>query len=281
MSSEISQLKEKMAQIGLSPRKKLGQNFLVSSHVIQSIVECLAEAPITTNLVEVGPGLGALTERLLLRSMQLKLIELDADLVSYWRSRGVETMHLDAMAAPWGTLFGEHEYQLVSNLPYQISSTLTVLVTKAAPQLKFMVLMFQKEVAEKVMATVGYPNYGWFSIYLQSHWNIRKLLDASPRDFYPAPQVASRVLVFERAPSSWLPSQEEDARWLLFLKSAFQQRRKFLIKNLKMGYTGLPQTTGHEKVFTKLGLSLKVRAEELSLAQFQAMYLEFFVRSSG
>lgn len=255
----IADLKEKMRELEVRAKKTFGQNFLVNDGVIARIVEAVRAAK-PSFLIEIGPGLGALTEPL--RDLKPLLIELDRDLALYWRERGMEVVEDDALKINWNQLPISENTWLVSNLPYQISSRLVVDRCFGPRQLNGMVLMFQKEVAQRLMAPPRASAYGFLSVMAQNFWRMTRVADAAPRDFHPAPKIASRVLRFER-----LPENGFDVGFLKFVKASFAQRRKFLLKNL-----GALGNSDWEGLLSAGGIKLTARAEELSPAQFADLY---------
>jgi 16S rRNA (adenine1518-N6/adenine1519-N6)-dimethyltransferase len=214
----------------------------------------------------VGPGLGALTEPLLARKP--RLIEFDGELAEYWRGRGAEVVAGDALKIDWAGLQLKPGALLVSNTPYQISTSLVVDRCLGPLEIEHMVLMFQKEVAQRLTAAISTKDYGFLSVLTQLHFRMKKVADAAPGDFFPAPKVASRVLWFERLPDSGL-----GLPFLKFVKQAFQFRRKFLLKNLKSAVNA-PTVAKLPEIAEELGISVKARAEELEPQKF----VEFFKR---
>lgn len=264
--SLVFDLKARLQEMGIEPKKAFGQNFLVSSHVIDKIVDSV-RAREFKDLIEVGPGLGALTEPLLKRGLEPRLIELDRDLVEYWRKRGLTVIDDDALKYDWNQLNLREPSLLVSNLPYQISTHIVIERCFGPAALKHMILMFQKEVAERLMAVPRTKAYGLLSVMAQLHFDMRRVADAAPKDFHPAPKVASRVLSFERKPDPGL-----GAPFLKFVKAGFAFRRKFLLKNLR----GVVEKSHMERlpeVWSALNLSEKARAEELTPEQFREAFL--------
>jgi 16S rRNA (adenine1518-N6/adenine1519-N6)-dimethyltransferase len=189
-------------------------------------------------------------------------MELDTKLCQYWRERGYEVLEGDALQADWDALALPQNSVLMSNLPYQISSRLVIDRGLGPKEVTGMVLMFQKEVAQRMMAKADTDAYGLLTVVAASFWKIEKLFEISSKDFFPPPQVASQVLVFRRKPVD-LP-----VAFVEFVKSAFAQRRKFLVKNLSSRYS----QADTKLALSKLGLDEKVRAEVLSPEQFQELY---------
>lgn len=256
---KLFDLKARMQEMEVRAKKSLGQNFLVSETVIGKILEQVEQ----TNppfLLEIGPGLGSLTEHL--RERKPLLIELDSAFAQFWRERGFQVIEADALKVNWEELPLKEDSWLVSNLPYQISSSLVVARCLGPKNLVGMILMFQKEVAERLMATPRTDAYGFLSVLAQNFFDMKRVVDARPADFHPSPKVASRVLKFTRKTGQTL-----DKGFISFTKAAFHQRRKFLLKNLK--------ALGHkdwEPLFEEMSINPKARAEELTPQQFAELY---------
>ena len=211
-------LEKRMNELHLFAKKSLGQNFLVSDHVIQKIIDATADLK-CQKLVEVGPGCGALTDILKEKYSDLILVELDHALVQFWKSQNLEVIAGDALRIDWG--FAK-DHVLVSNLPYQISSSLVIDRSLDPVSLPGMILMFQKEVAQRIRSVCQNEHYGMLSVFAQEFWTIETVCDAGPRDFRPPPKVTSRVLKF-------LPratNVQNRPQYLQFVKACFRQRRR-------------------------------------------------------
>ncbi len=240
----------------IKSKRSLGQNFLVNRAVIDKIITAVKDFQ-PYDLIEVGPGTGALTNELLKMTLPLTLIELDRDLAAKWREEGRNVIEADALQVDWSQ-FSNRGTVLVSNLPYQISSSLVIDRSVSPGNIKAMVLMFQKEVAQRLMAKKSTPDYGMLSVIAQVFWKIEKVCDADPKSFNPPPNVASRVLKFGAKASE----VTDRKKFLKFVKAAFAQRRKLLSKNLNV-----------EKEFLAAqGFKETVRAEELSPEEFVALF---------
>ena len=225
-------------------RKRFGQNFLVDAQVIGEIVA--AVAPRRDDLVvEIGPGLGALTGPLLGRLDHLHVVEIDRDIVARLRQRYSPerlTIHEgDALAFDFGALADCDGKQLsvVGNLPYNISTPLLFHLAQFADRTREMHFMLQKEVVERMVAEPGTADYGRLSVMLQYRFVMDWLLDVPPESFDPAPKVDSVVA------------------------AAFGQRRKMLRNNLK----GLVD----DGLLERLGIAPTARAEELPLSDYIAL----------
>lgn len=254
---------ERLKELGIRPNKKLGQNFLVNVEVCKKIVVAAQEDQ-PSCFIEIGPGLGALTEFLLESGAPLTLIELDRIFVQYWQGRGLNVLHEDALKLDWSTLDNPAKTCLISNLPYQISSSIVIDRSIQPFSISKMVLMFQKEVGQRLTAKNKTADYGLLTVLAQTFWHVELLMDVGPKDFYPPPQVASRVLVFKRKEANI----EKPQKYLTMVKVAFAQRRKFMASNLS-------QLHPKEKVLSALqsmGIKDTVRAEELTVEQFIDLY---------
>lgn len=283
MTTRRERIMERLREWGAEgPKRSLGQNFLVSDHVVDRILFAARSEPFT-DLVEVGPGLGALTEDLLTleRTGTMTLIELDRRFAQAWRERAeksgmLRVVEADALRLDWRELGLREGSLLVSNLPYQISSSLVIERSLEPAGLTRMVLMFQKEVAQRIAAREGTKEYGLLTVIARAFWEPTTVCDAGPRDFFPPPNVASRVLQFRRRKTEWLAQGEGSAEgFLRFAKAAFSHRRKLLVRNLQGSYFG-----GEASVVPKLeailadqGFEATVRAEALDPDAFVRIYL--------
>ncbi len=268
MSETWERLKLTLAELGIEPKKSLGQNFLISDSVIEKIIRAGSGAK-PDFLLEIGPGPGALTFFLRKLTENFQVIELDRELAEHWRKQGLKVIEADALQIDWHQFLNQPGKRvLVSNLPYQISSSLVIERCLDETPLDFMVLMFQKEVAQRLRARQGDELYGMLSVVTQTFWKTEMLVDVGPRDFFPPPKIASRVVTFQR-----LVSPVKDRKhYLKFVKACFLHPRKLMISNLQEGFN-----TPKEKALSvalKLGLNEKIRAGELKLQQFLDFYHE-------
>lgn len=262
---------QKLHLLGISPKRSLGQNFLIGKSVIERIIASVKTLN-PSMILEVGPGLGALTEPLQQLGVPLSVIELDRTFAEMWKQKGLKVREGDALRLDWESL-GLKDAVLVSNLPYQISSSLVVERSIDPQGVKAMVLMFQKEVAQRITATPKGKEYGLLTVIAQAFWQVQNVLEAGPNEFYPPPNVASRVLRFQRRPEMG----GDLTNFLEFVKTGFAQRRKLLLSNLKPLY-GKTRTTKEqwEIQLISLGYTPGVRAEEVSVDHWLTLYKKFF-----
>lgn len=215
------------------PRKRFGQNFLVDTQIVAAIVAGIAPQP-GDLVVEIGPGLAALTDPLLDHVDHLHVVEIDRDIVARLRKRYPAsrlTIHEgDALAFDFGSL-GD-DLRIVGNLPYNISSPLLFHLATYAARVRDMHFMLQKEVVERMVAEPGDGACGRLSVMLQYRFWMEWLLDVPPQAFDPPPKVDSAVVRMIPRPLQELVAEDEQVLQGV-VAAAFAQRRKMLRNNLK------------------------------------------------
>ncbi len=248
---------------GHRARKRFGQNFLVSPGVIRKIVDAVAPRTGDT-VVEIGPGLGALTEPLLERLDHLHVVEIDRDLIARLRERFPAerlTIHAgDALKFDFGALKDGGPLKIVGNLPYNISSPLLFHLADCGDRVAEMHFMLQKEVVDRMVAAPGSGDYGRLSVMLQVHFWMERLFVVPPGAFNPAPQVDSavvRMIPLKVGPGG---TATDAAMFAKLVAAAFAQRRKMLRNTLK--------AFGGEHLLEAEGIAPTARAEELAVADF-------------
>lgn len=275
MNTARERLAVSLEELGILAKKSLGQNFLISDTVIERIITQVKEYK-PEALIEVGPGPGALTYFLQQMNLPLHIIELDHVIAGYWKEKGLTITEGDALRLNWAELINPDQRTIfVSNLPYQISSSIVIDRSMDSQGVAAMVLMFQKEVAQRIRAQAKTEFYGFLSVIAQNFWDIHTVSDAGPRDFDPPPKVASRVLGFAAKDKGI----EQRKDFLTFVKVSFAQRRKLLKKNLSSLYSQKGVTEEQLIGWLKeIGLKETARAEELSPQQFLDLYKKFGYR---
>lgn len=253
-------------QFPVEAKKALGQNFLVSEYAVSKMIAALKSLSFES-VIEIGPGPGALTDILKTLNVPFTALELDNFFFEYWTKQGINIFHVDALQWDWRSHVKNPETTvLISNLPYQISSSIVIDRCMDEKPLSAMILMFQKEVAQKIRMKSKSSDFGLLSVIAQVFWSIETVCDLSPRDFLPAPKIASRVLAFKKK-DSLITNKKA---FLVFCKAGFAQKRKLLKKNL-LTLNGMSP----EKIiasFQKLNLNETARAEELAPEQWVALY---------
>ena len=241
-------------------RKRFGQNFLVDRHYIDRIVAAVAPQP-GDNLVEIGPGLGALTRPFLDRLPEITVIEIDRDLAARlaaeYPSERLKIHTVDALEFDFSSL--GPELRVVGNLPYYISSPLLFHLAQYAASLRDVTVMLQKEVVERMVAAPATPAYGRLSVMLQVRFRVERLFLVPAGAFRPAPKVDSAVarLTPLRAER---PQLADEALFAGVVAAAFGQRRKTLRNALK--------TLASEEQLERAGIAPGARGETLAVADF-------------
>lgn len=260
-------------------KKRFGQNFLRDTRIVDAIV---AAAGLTneSRVLEIGPGLGALTDRLLEQAGQVAIIELDPELISYWQSRGEEKLTLcpgDALRLDWPAILTDPPYVLAANLPYNISTQILFKMIENRQLFSRFVLMFQKEVGERLAAGPGTKDYGVLSVLTQLWFDVRKVVAVPPSSFSPPPKVHSLVVALEplAAPRVALPDERVFRR---VVKGAFGQRRKTLRNAL--GGAGYPPEV-LDAAFAATGIDPVRRGETLDLEEFSRLSCALLVAESA
>ena len=249
-------------------RKRFGQNFLVDEQIIADIIRAIRPEP-ADNMVEVGPGLGALTRPLIKHLNHLHVVEIDRDIIARLENdypKDKLIIHAgDALKFDLATL--PAPLRVVGNLPYNISSPLLFYFAEYADRITDMHFMLQNEVVERMVAEPSTPAYGRLSVMLQYRFYMEKLLDVPPQSFRPAPKVDSAIVRIIPLPTSEVQVRNETL-FAEIVAAAFGQRRKTLRNTLR--------SCLHEADFEKLGLDAQLRAENLGVAEFAkiANYLD-------
>lgn len=241
-------------------RKRFGQNFLVSPGIVAKIVEAVRPQA-EDRVVEIGPGLGALTEPLLARLEHLQVVEIDRDLIARLRERfPPERLMIhegDALQFDFAAL--GPGLRVVGNLPYNISTPLLFHLAACADGVRDMHFMLQREVVERMVATPGGTEYGRLSVMLQYRFEMERLFLVPPGAFNPAPKVESAVVRMVPRPRAALAATDE-ALLEKIVKSAFAQRRKMLRNTLRAWLS--------EEDWGALGIEPTRRAEELAVGDY-------------
>lgn len=249
----------------IKARKRFGQNFLQDANVIHGIIGAIAPKP-GQKIVEIGPGLGAITEELLAAVGELDVIELDRDLIPvlrthFFRYEDKFRIHQgDALKYDFNQLASkEAPIRVVGNLPYNISTPLIFHLLSFGQLIRDMHFMLQKEVVERLAAGPGDKNYGRLGIMAQYHCQVDNLFEVPPEAFDPKPKVDSaivRLVPHQQKPV--IADNEKDLADLV--RISFSQRRKTLRNNLKKT---LPSDT-----IEAIGIDPGIRPEHLTLADF-------------
>lgn len=272
--TDINIIRSVMSQFGKKFAKSLGQNFLTSAETIENIVE-KSDIDENTYVLEIGPGIGVLTQKLAARAKKVVSVEIDKNLIpvlDYTLSgcNNVTVINEDIMKTDIPALcekyFDGKKARIVANLPYYITTHIIMKLIEYKDCFSSITVMVQKEVAERMSAKEGKKDFGAFTVAVQYHCNTEILMTVPPEYFIPAPKVSSAVIrldILER------PSVEVSDEKLFFriVRASFANRRKTLVNSLSGAGIGF----GKEMITTaleQLGLKTDIRAEKLSLADF-------------
>jgi len=279
-----SEMRELLAARGIQLTKSLGQNFLHDTNQLRRIVDA-AELTKQDKVLEIGPGLGPLTELLLEKAGTVLAIEKDARLVEVLREEfGVgqasslspfseksetgkmpvlQLLHDDALEFLRREARGWSDWKLVANLPYSVASPILVELAQTPSRPERMVVTLQLEVAQRLMAKADDRNYGVLTLLIQLDYEPREWFKIPADCFFPAPDVDSACVVLVRRAKPLL-ADEQRATFVKIVKRAFSQRRKMMMKLLKADWP----LEKLEQAFPELKISPQERAEKLSLEQF-------------
>jgi len=214
------------------PKKSRGQNFLIHEHVIESIVRLL-DLDRDDQVLEIGPGLGFLTRRLLERAGKVWAVEVDDALVERLRvsefaaTAKFNLIHGDILEVSLEQILPQTKFKLVGNLPYSIATPVLFRIFDWREHFSTLVLMVQKEVADRIASGPGTKDYGTLSVWCHVHGRITDKINVSPEAFFPRPKVRSTVLKFELYAEP-LVGAGEMAKFRGLVRAAFGQRRKTL-----------------------------------------------------
>ena len=244
-------------------RKRFGQNFLSDPNIIRKIVDAIRPQPGET-MVEIGPGLGAMTDPIVERLGHLHVVEIDRDLIARLKSRyGPDQLTIhegDALAFDFASL--GTPLRVVGNLPYNISTPLLFHLAGFADGVRDMHFMLQKEVVLRMAAEPDTPDYGRLSVMLQQRFAMARLFDVPPGAFRPEPKVTSSIVRMVPLPVD-RPKPDDEALFGRIVAAAFGQRRKTLRNTLREFLT--------DADFETLALDPGLRGERLTVADYIAI----------
>lgn len=256
-------------------KRSLGQNFLVDRNYVQKIIRSL-DLKDTDTVIEIGPGRGAITEHLVGSGAHVIAIELDREFVPMLRERfsandNFSITEADAAKVNFEELTSEipnsefrdpHSIKLVANLPYYISTAILQHLGTQREVFSSLVLMFQREVVDRILAAPGSSERGYLSVIVGSAFDVTRLFDVPPNAFRPVPKVTSSVARLTPKPAG----AADGAAFRQLLSAAFAQKRKTLYNNLKRSYPTISE------ILERSGIDGKRRAESLTLEEWLRLY---------
>lgn len=269
-----SRTKQILADYGLHAKKGYGQNFLVDPMLVE---RCAQQAHAEDAVIEIGPGIGSLTEQLARVAKHVTAYEVDEDLKPVLADTlspydNIEIIWQDFLTCDIKTKVQElrEQYGSVSvcaNLPYYITTPVLFRLFEEAPEIPYITVMVQKEVGERFAAGVNTQDYGALSVEAQTLYDVRKLFNVPARSFNPSPNVDSVIIQFARRSETVDP--EDLQKFFTFVKACFRQRRKTVYNNLR-DYLG----SGDQAlaVLERAGIDPRTRAQELSKEELRKLY---------
>ena len=271
----ISRTKEIVQANSFRFQKKFGQNFLIDPHVLGKITAC-ADLTREDAVIEVGPGIGTLTQELCERAGKVTAVEIDRNLVEilhqtlagYTNLTIISRDILDVDPQELKDLCAPHtKISLIANLPYNITSPLVMKYLEEAPFVSTMILMLQEEVARRMQAEPGTKEYGSLSVAVQYYARAEIAAYVPMNCFYPRPKVGSCVIRLDRLEQP-AAQVEDEALFFKVVRAAFNQRRKTIVNSLSNGLSDIVTKDQIRSALAAAEVTEQQRGEELSLAKF-------------
>ncbi len=270
-------VREGLRQARLHPSRSRGQHFLIDDNTLAQVVQA-AQLRGDEAVVEIGPGLGTLTRSLAARCWRVFAFELDDTLVRYlhgWVLPETPNVVLEDVAFNKYVLErviakareAGRQLKIVTNLPYQISSAFLHTVVDYASDLELVVVMLQREVARRVVASANSPGFGSFSIYLQTFLSARLVCEVPADAFYPPPRVQSAVLALTPLKPEQQPQPRNRERYFKLVEGVFRHKRKQLLNALALCFSHLSPEACRDAL-AAAGIDPAMRPAELSMQDY-------------
>lgn len=290
--TRYSDTRKSLRERKLAPKKRLGQNFLVNKATAEAVANC-GQFDKNDTIIEVGVGLGALTEPIAERAKEVISLEIDSGLVRLHREKqdlpeNVILLHQDILKADFNDFLQRSgkKLKIMANLPYSISNPFLFTLIENRKKMDWATIMLQKEVADRLTAVPATKQYGIPTVLLKSCATVKSLLTLKPAEFHPRPKIDSVVVRIEFRSAADKKGKRYD--WTLFqniVRAAFSQRRKTLLNTLSTGVFFKVQADGNKRLIKQLtkdailatGISANIRAEALTLEEFIALSRSFAV----
>jgi 16S rRNA (adenine1518-N6/adenine1519-N6)-dimethyltransferase len=269
----VNSVRKTLARYDIRPRKRLGQSFLEDMNMVCRI-SALAEPDTDETVVEIGAGLGLLTAELAKKAGRVIALEIDPRLIAVLKDRfsgddRVEIIQKDVLVYDFSSACPGGRIKVVGNIPYHISTPILFRLLEFRRSIKSMVLMFQKELAARMIARPGKKDYGILSVIFARYALAVREMTIPPTCFYPVPSVVSSVLRIMMCDDPGTP--EEELLFVMTVRASFSQRRKTLRNNLRAA--GFAEDV-LDNVLVKTGIKGARRAETLTLDEFQLLATE-------
>ncbi|HEX7373188.1 MAG TPA: 16S rRNA (adenine(1518)-N(6)/adenine(1519)-N(6))-dimethyltransferase RsmA [Thermodesulfobacteriota bacterium] len=266
----MTSLQKQLKELQIRPKKRLGQHFVHDPNILRKVIEAASLVPEDV-VVEIGAGLGSLTEPLARRVKKVYALEIDSSLADALKDRfssgdTVEVVWADALQFDFGAPFRrwKRKIKVVANLPYEISTPMIFRLLKERECFSLLVLMLQLEVARRLAAQPGTGDYGPLSVWSQLYSDVQMALRVKPNSFLPPPKVHSAVVKFRILPKPRV-AVEDEKNLEKVVRAAFTYRRKTLGKALQLGGFSGPQI---KEALSIAGISPLTRGETLNLEKF-------------
>ena len=277
MENILEETKSLMKKYNIRANKSLGQNFLINNEVIENIVNC---SKITEEdmVIEIGPGLGTLTKYLLQKSGKVLCIELDSKMIKILKDRfscydNFEIINQDVLKVNLNEIIKKNKenpkikkVKIVANLPYYITTPIIMKLLENKLDIESIVVMIQKEVADRLIETPGGKNTGAITYTVYYYCESQKIMEVPNSSFIPEPEVTSEVIKMDLRKNPPVNLKETKVMFMI-IKSAFMQRRKTLLNALVNTKVFMSKNEGIE-ILKKLNIDENIRAEKLSIQDF-------------
>lgn len=284
--------KASLKQNNLAPHKRFGQNFLVNEYTSRAIVNC-GDFSSEDAVIEIGVGLAALTNIIAERARKVIGIEIDSGIIKYHQNNAtlapnIELLHQDVLKSDFPDLASQcgHRLKIIANLPYSISNPFIFKVIENRESVDWVVVMLQKEMAERLIAQPSTKQYGIPTVLLGGYAQVKKLFVVKPHEFHPQPKIDSMVIRIDFQKNAPLFDDLPDTLHSIFqqvVRTSFSQRRKTLSNNLVALPVIRQQISQREqqkeflaKVFNSAEISSSERAENLTVQDFARLTREIW-----
>jgi 16S rRNA (adenine1518-N6/adenine1519-N6)-dimethyltransferase len=258
-----------LEQFGYRPKKRLGQNFLMDAGIASRIAQLACENETSPRILEIGPGTGQLTQALLEHHADVTAIDVDPDMVHILQSRPelhkARIVQADALTFDYAAFADGKPWRMTGNLPYNVATPLVMRLVEMRCGPQMLVVMVQKEVADRFTARPATPAYGSLSVAVQYAMHVEKAFTLKPGAFYPRPKIDSTVVRLVRREVPAVKVADEH-RFLQVVRAAFAYRRKILANSLSLSL-GV-QRAAVAQALQHIGLDTEIRGEQLAIADF-------------
>ena len=274
------QVKKILEQNDIIVKKQYGQNFLLDDNILKNIVKS-AELKKDTNVIEIGPGLGFLTNYLQQATTNVLCYEIDEQMVEHLNelNYNISIINDDFLKRNLNKDFknifdNSNNITLVANLPYYITTPILLKVLEETTRIDKMIVMMQTEVAKRLCGKPSTKDYNALSVLIQYFTNPRIIFNVSPKSFFPEPNVESSVVMIEKKEEPLLEVENLDF-FLKFNRNIFAQRRKTLYNNIQKAYNYDKELI--KKIIKENNLDESVRSEELDVSQIVKLANDFYI----